>query len=125
MQLTPVERQVLEYYREYHTITPTVGLMWRRSIKRHLALVALLCIAVPLTIFLESWWLGIFFMGFIAGVILGDFGWLKRGSQNWRLLDSIIDWNKVDNLLALEGDSGSETKDGPRPPIPSPDVDKM
>lgn len=117
MLTTNQKRKVLEQYRDFHREAPRMGSLWRKSLKAHLVLLALLLLVVPITWFLEIPSIGLFTVGLTAGAILRDSAWFRRSVQFWPLLDSIIDWNKVDTLLEQET-MAEETQT--RSPIPSP-----
>ena len=108
MPLTALQRTVLERYQSFRESPPT---LWR-LISLASSNLALLFIVVSVgSIFLylnasesASWLVA----GIGVGCFLRDFGSFRAGVRIWPVISRVLDWQKLDDLLA-----GQEVDDSP------------
>ncbi len=103
MQLTAFHRRTLEDWRrmKHHGLTWKMGL---RRLARSWSLLAALTAAVCI-IFPQMWML---VTGLVAGSCIRDLGYVRSARAVWPISLKVIDWAKVDELLA---DNALEARD--------------
>ena len=95
MELTAFQRRTLEDWRRMKP----VGLTWKmglRRLARSWGLLAAFSIAAFL-ILPQAWML---VTGLVAGSCLRDLGYVRSARAVWPISFKVIDWTKVDELLA-------------------------
>ena len=55
-----------------------------------------------LALFLQMNHLVWFVAGSLIGAVAREFGLLRHGARSWPTISAVIDWNRVDELLAKE-----------------------
>lgn len=108
MPLTALQRSVLERYRSFRESPPTLWRLMALS-SRNLAILFIVVSVGSIFLYLEasesaSWLIA----GFGVGAFLRDFGSFRTGVRIWPVIARVLDWQKIDDLLA-----GREVVDSP------------
>lgn len=103
MKLTLLQRKILERYRQFRDQPPTLGRLVTLSLVNHILLImvcgaAIACFAVVIADVSGM----IFFVGLGMGAICRDIGLFRRTALAWPALHAIIDWKKLDEILAAD-----------------------
>jgi len=99
MQLTKVQRQMLEQFRAYRGIRPGVGFFIRLNLWRYLLLVVAAVVAFLLLLFLGAGGSAYLVLGLVAGALLRDFALFRRFKNTWPVTERVLDWERVSGLL--------------------------
>jgi hypothetical protein len=100
MPLTKLQLQALRFYAAHRDRAPTLGEMMQllaltffvRMVVGAVAAVACDILRMPMVGFLAC--------GILLGAMLRDTGVSMRSVQLWPLVGSVLDWDRVDQLLA-------------------------
>jgi hypothetical protein len=107
MHPTPCQLKLLKLYREYHSAPPTVGGVLRRNLAPLALFVAI--IAAGLWLALNAWglWFGVgcFAAGLGFGALARVVRQLVYAVRFWPIIAHVVDWTKVDSLLANRSES--------------------
>ena len=112
MQLTKAQKQSLAFYARYRTLPPTFWFLISRNLVRYLILFVLilfLVVIAPYTFIEPIRWVAI---GVFFGVILRDIGLFWRAVNIWPMTAAVLDWERVDQLLAESNMAATEKKGG-------------
>jgi hypothetical protein len=99
MQLTKVQRQMLEQYRAYRGNRPGVGFFVRLNLWRYLLLVGAAVVAFLLLLFLGAGGSACLVLGLVAGALLRDIALFRRFKNTWPVTERVLDWERIDYLL--------------------------
>ena len=99
MQLTKVQRQTLEQYKAHRGKRHGVGYFVRLNLWRYLLLVGAAVVAFFLLRFLGVVGAAYILLGLVAGALLRDFGLYRQFKERWPVVEGLLDWERIDNLL--------------------------
>ena len=125
--LTPVQRTALNAYRAFRAEPPSLGRLVLRSRRAYALLLVVAGAAIALALALKLGAAAAFAAGIVVGAAARDVGWFRRTVQLWPALSRVIDWARLDALLAPDGvaagpGSASSAPPGSHPPrYPSPE----
>lgn len=109
MKLTKSRRELLLFYQGLQGKRPTINHILRRYWRQYPLLLAVLAVlftmVVTLTFVHQLWEFCFLSAGMIVGALARDAGYVRLWRRNWPLVDAIIDWNRVDELLAQSEES--------------------
>jgi uncharacterized membrane protein YbhN (UPF0104 family) len=121
--LTTAERAFLDFYLRHRDSAPSVSLLLIRSIKAWALTAILFAAAAAAIVWIArdlfndqrfAFLMGGVVLGMLIGAIARDVGYAIRIVRRWRVLMLVMDWPKVEILLASQrGMSGSEDKKAP------------
>jgi hypothetical protein len=100
MQLTKAQERTLELYLKWRSSPPTFWFLISQNLIRyliHLVLVIFLVLLAPLT---GEPWIGWIAIGLFLGVLLRDIGLFQRSVRLWPMTSAVLDWERIDELLA-------------------------
>jgi hypothetical protein len=107
MQLTRSQHRALSIYRWYHKHPPAwqfylATMIWRSSYVIYLGVfvIAVLVGLISRGILIGGW--PYLLLGLILGVVLRNFRLYQQTIRLWPMLDAIIDWDRVEALLASQ-----------------------
>ena len=110
MHLTRSQRRTLEIYRWYHQHPPAwrfylMAMMWRSSYLIYLGIVAVavLLVVIGRGVVIGGWLY--LLLGIILGVVIRNLRLYHQTVRLWPVLDSIIDWDKVEALRQTPTDT--------------------
>lgn len=106
--LTPFEKKVLIAQRTSHELSPTVLRTLRQNAVAYLPFIPLVLGAVCLQISSPSEGWIIPALTCVAGMVVRDLRWIYTSVKAWPVCDRVIDWKKVDELLAADADAGKK-----------------
>ena len=106
MQLSKTQRWTLTELRKHHDSAPTFGKFVRQYFIRFLRLAIILATGIWLGTQMESPFVQGFFVGFGLAAVTCDLYEIWRYTESWPVLSRIIEWQRVDELLALSSDTG-------------------
>jgi len=116
MHLTKLQRRALAIYHWYHQHPPTwqvylMAMIWRSSYLVYLGIigVAALLLLINRVAAIGGW--SYLLLGVIIGSFLRALLAYRQTIRLWPMLDSIIDWAKVDALLQPQPSAQAETHD--------------
>lgn len=97
------DRTVLEFYLRHRTKPLTLAFMLFRCLPTWILLAAVLAlIAFVVSLLLNGNYTALA-VAFVAGAMIGavsrDIGYTCRIVRRWRLLKSVLDWDKIERLL--------------------------
>jgi hypothetical protein len=95
MELTAFQRKTLE---EWRRMKPE-GLTWQMGLRR-LSLTWTILVGLSAAVFLIMPQLWTLVVGLVAGSCLRDIGYVRSARKVWPVSFEVIDWTKVDELLA-------------------------
>ena len=99
MKLSRLQRKVLSNYQIFHASPPTIAKLMSMSIVAHIAMLMCIGTALALAIAANEKYMAAAIAGSVVGALSRDLGVFIRIVRVWPVLNSIIDWNKVDSLL--------------------------
>ncbi|MDQ2807720.1 MAG: hypothetical protein M3Z04_12560 [Chloroflexota bacterium] len=104
MPLTHLQRATLMLYRAYHANAPTVGGILRRLTKRYLIMLIVVVATLTVVTLTGSFsdalpWAGLL-IGLVSGAAARDLGYARIAVRVWPVLNQVLDWQKIDALLA-------------------------
>ena len=111
--LTPVQRAALQAYRAFRSEPPSLGGLVRRSRRAYALLFVLAGAAIALALVLALGAVAAFAAGILTGVVARDLGWFRRSVQIWPALSRVIDWARLDALLASDETSPDAAPERP------------
>lgn len=100
-----LQRQILTLYQEYHASPPSLFRLIRRNLGRYLLMLIPAAIAILLSYSIQRPSLGAFGLGLVIGALLRDLGTFIRTIRIWPIIESVIDWDRVQALLKSEASS--------------------
>ena len=106
MQLTKVQRQTLEQYQANRGKRHGVGYFLRLNLGRYLLMIVAAVVAFFLLRFLGVDGPAYLVLGLVAGALLRDFGLYRQFKERWPVVESVLDWQRIDSLL--EGRASEE-----------------
>ena len=116
MHLTKLQRHALQVYRWYHQHPPTlqfylIAMMWRSSYLIYLGIVglAVLLLFISRATAMGGW--VYLLLGVIIGIFIRALLSHHQVIRLWPVLDSIIDWDKVEALLQPQPPERAEIHD--------------
>jgi ABC-type long-subunit fatty acid transport system fused permease/ATPase subunit len=104
MELNKAQRRNLELYRQYREETPTLFNLFRGNLWRYLLMVAFAILAMLLIPSLANGAVVYGVLGLVVGAILRDVGYFRQFRQVWPATAAVLDWERVEALLAGEAD---------------------
>ena len=99
MQLSRLQRRVLESYQEFHGEPPTIGKLISRSLVAHIAMLMGIGALLAIALAADLKYVAAGIAGAVIGVLSRDLCIFMRSVRIWPVLESVIDWEKVDELL--------------------------
>lgn len=108
MQLSDRQRQFLERYKQFRHSPPTERTLFADLMVKMTATFMLTASAVATFTGLGYYAVAAFFAGIPVGAVLLSTGTRKTTVHLWPIFETVIDWNKVDELL--EGSHGQPTE---------------
>lgn len=105
MQLSKTQRWTLTELRKHHESAPSFGTFVRRYYARFLRLGLILAAGIALGTQMESPFVQGFFVGFGLAAVTRDLYEIWRYTESWPVLSRIIEWQRVDELLALSSEA--------------------
>jgi hypothetical protein len=104
MQLSTAHASVLERYMQFREKPPTVWRLMFLSVAGQAVLIIALGAGIAFWLVLEQATLAYFLGGAAFGYLFRDFTMMRRSVQFWPVLSAVLDWTKVDRLLAGDAD---------------------
>jgi hypothetical protein len=93
-------RNMLSVYKAFRASPPTVGSLARRLLPTWLLLVALCGLWIAVSLLAQVDFLAWAAPGFLIGALARDLGYCLKTALAWPTINAIVDWNRVDDLLA-------------------------
>ncbi len=106
MQLSRIQIAILRAYREYRRGGFSIATMYRHAWRRLLVAATCALLLIGLLIAVGAGWAAAIAGSMLLGAALRDIAYIRQARAAWPLMERIISWETVDELLA----------DPPRPP---------
>jgi hypothetical protein len=97
--LSRLQRRFLTIYCRFHQQGVRFGVLFSSIWKSYLVLFVYVVIALAFLFAVGLHVLGTFLIGLTTGVLLRDFGAIRMTRRIWPVLDSLIDWDRAEQLL--------------------------
>lgn len=104
MILTPLQRAILENYRQFRDRPPTIWRLFAISTRFYMVLLITLIVAAMPWIAIGQWSQIWIYVAFACGLLLRDYQLNRMAAQFWPALAQVLDWKKVDDLVWVEAD---------------------
>ena len=109
MALTPAQRKILERYQVFRDTPPKVWSLWVLN-SQNQAIRMIVTALASIYMYLEaSPSAGCCLACFGLGTIIRDFAWFRATTRAWTVLSHVMNWQKIDDLLAGREDLESES----------------
>jgi hypothetical protein len=93
---------LLEFYSRFRGVRPTVLQAFARQPVLYWALNILMILVVGSYCYLASNVFALALLGVVVGGFTRDIGWMLRFRRDWPTLDRVLDWQMVEQELALK-----------------------
>lgn len=100
MNISSLERTVLVRYKQHRDVPPTAFQLLTRLSAKTIGMLILYPIAIALVAALGFHFAALFLAGYLVAMIALRFETAITFVRLWPLVSTIIDWRKVDELLA-------------------------
>lgn len=104
MPLSALQRKVLERYKQFRVEPPTVWRLMSLTVINHAAVIMATGASVGIMLALENPSAAFFVVGTAFGLFGRDAGMIRRIVQGWPALQLVLDWKKLDELLATDSE---------------------
>ncbi|MBP3959399.1 hypothetical protein J8F10_29500 [Gemmata sp. G18] len=98
--LTPLERRYLQNLWDYCKSSPTLAMIYAKSWRNTCVLLLITGLVIAAGLLWESPFAAWFIGGITTGALLRDLGYFRQTIRLWRATETIIDRQKLDELVA-------------------------
>ena len=99
MQLTPIQRIVLQRYLDYQKHGPTFASLMRQSWRAELIVIIVSVLGAWVVYRLHFPAMSYFIVGLMVGALARDAGSFRRVVQIWPAIAQVLDWQRVEQAL--------------------------
>ena len=104
MNLSPLQRKTLELYQNLQHSPPTVSRLLALTARNYLRLLLVIGAGIVLMLSLRAPAFSLILVGMLIGVLSRDLGAFRKTVRVWPALVAVLDWNRIDQLLADDND---------------------
>jgi len=114
MTPTNLQNRNLELYAKYRNDRPCLRNLIAFNRARYYPIFVIMAIGVIFLVLPDFHIFGIIIISMTAGVLIRDLGFFRHTVLIWPLVQEIIDWNKVDQLINKKSEQDGPPNDPPR-----------